>query len=59
MYQVYVISRTNYGVSLRTHLPLSQPALAQVPPVLPAILKEWTKEVIRRNPTDIYAFSAQ
>ena len=31
----------------------------QVPPVLPAILKEWTKEVIRRNPTDIYAFSAQ
>ena len=29
-----------------------------VPPALPAILKAWTKEVIRSNPRDIYGFSA-
>ncbi len=30
-----------------------------VPPALPGILRAWTKEVIRANPQDIYAFSAQ
>jgi len=29
----------------------------EVPPVLPAILKAYTKEVIRFNPKDIPAFS--
>ena len=31
----------------------------KVPEQLPAILKEWTKEVIRQNPRDINEFSAQ
>jgi hypothetical protein len=30
-----------------------------VPPALPTIIKNWTKEVIRTNPSDIIAFSAQ
>ena len=30
-----------------------------MPPALPGILRAWTKEVIRANPQDIYAFSAQ
>lgn len=29
-----------------------------VPPALPGILKEWTKEVIRVNPQDMLQFSA-
>lgn len=37
------------------------PTLAQikVPDALPEILKEYTKEVIRANPTDIMAWSAK
>lgn len=30
-----------------------------VPPDLPGILKEWTKEVIRKNPEDLLLFSAE
>ena len=30
-----------------------------VPPDLPKVLKEWTKEVIRANPADVLAFSAE
>ncbi len=29
-----------------------------VPPVLPDVLKQWTKAVIRKNPDDVLAFSA-
>ena len=29
-----------------------------IPPSLPGILKEWTKEVIRKNPDDVIEFSA-
>jgi hypothetical protein len=31
----------------------------RVPDALPEILKEYTKEVIRANPTDIHAWSAK
>ena len=30
-----------------------------VPPALPQIVKEWTKEVIRNNPKDIVGWSTQ
>lgn len=30
-----------------------------VPPELPHVLKDWTKAVIRENPTDLLAFSLQ
>lgn len=30
-----------------------------VPPDLPGVLKDWTKEVIRKNPTDLLKFSAE
>jgi hypothetical protein len=28
-----------------------------VPPALPGILKAWTKEVVRKNPSDVTAWS--
>ena len=31
----------------------------RVPEVLPDILKQWTKEVIRQNPSDVLEFSAR
>lgn len=31
----------------------------RVPDVLPDVLKQWTKEVIRQNPSDVLAFSAK
>jgi len=31
----------------------------EVPPELPGLLKAYTKEVIRYNPTDLVAFSAE
>jgi hypothetical protein len=31
----------------------------KVPDALPEVLKEWTKEVIRAQPADINAFSAE
>lgn len=56
-------------VAVRTHLPplLPPPAMdriycseqIEVPPPLPAILKAYTKEVIRYNPRDIPAFSRE
>ena len=30
-----------------------------VPPDLPGVLKDWTKEVIRKNPSDLLKFSAE
>jgi len=30
-----------------------------IPPSLPKILKEWSKEIIRNNPDDIVDFSAK
>jgi hypothetical protein len=39
--------------------PLYSAEQIKVPDALPEILKEWTKEVIRAQPADINAFSAE
>lgn len=39
--------------------PLYSAEQIRVPDVLPEVLKEWTKEVIRANSTDIIAWSAE
>ena len=43
-------------IATATRLRMSQ---IKVPDALPEILKEYTKEVIRANPTDITAWSAK
>ena len=39
--------------------PLYSAEQIKVPAVLPDILKQWTKAVIRENPQDVVEFSAQ
>lgn len=39
--------------------PLYSAEQITVPDALPQVLKEWTKEVIRANPADIIAWSAE
>ena len=39
--------------------PLYSAEQIKVPAVLPDVLKQWTKAVIRENPSDVVGFSAE